>query len=159
MENDVAYQLVPPHCHICNTAERAIHTFKEHFVSGLAYMYPDFPMHLWDRLLHQAAKTLNLLRTSILYPQLSAAVRLYGPVDYNKTSFAPPGCNIIAHEKPNQRQTWAPHGKHEYSLGPVMQHYWCQSVYITSSNATSILHRQTLHGHPGNELCIEAPSP
>jgi hypothetical protein len=26
--NDVGYQLVPPHCHRCNSAERAIHTFK-----------------------------------------------------------------------------------------------------------------------------------
>jgi hypothetical protein len=34
--NDVEYQLVPPHCHRRNDAERAIHTFKEHFVAGLA---------------------------------------------------------------------------------------------------------------------------
>jgi hypothetical protein len=33
--NDIAYQLVPPHCHRCNAAERAIRTFKEHFVAGL----------------------------------------------------------------------------------------------------------------------------
>jgi hypothetical protein len=26
--NDVNYQLLPPHCHRCNAAERAIHTFK-----------------------------------------------------------------------------------------------------------------------------------
>jgi hypothetical protein len=35
-ENDVEYQLVSPHCHRCNAAERAIRTFKEDFVSGLA---------------------------------------------------------------------------------------------------------------------------
>jgi hypothetical protein len=28
--NDVEYQLVPPHCHRRNAAERAIRTFKEH---------------------------------------------------------------------------------------------------------------------------------
>jgi hypothetical protein len=33
--NDIAYQLVPPHCHRRNAAERAIRTFKEHFVAGL----------------------------------------------------------------------------------------------------------------------------
>jgi hypothetical protein len=27
-ENDMTYQLVPPHCHRRNTAERAIRTFK-----------------------------------------------------------------------------------------------------------------------------------
>jgi hypothetical protein len=34
--NDVAYQLVPPHCHRRNADERAIRTFKEHFVAGIS---------------------------------------------------------------------------------------------------------------------------
>jgi hypothetical protein len=101
--NDVGYQLVPPHCHRCNAAERAIRTFKEHFVAGLSSVDPTFPLHLWDRLLPQAEMTLNLLRTWILHPQLSAAVHFHGLVDYNKTAFALPGCKIIAHEKPVNR--------------------------------------------------------
>jgi hypothetical protein len=48
--NDVEYQLVPPHCHRRNAAERAIPTFKEHFVAGLSSVDPNFPLHLWDRL-------------------------------------------------------------------------------------------------------------
>jgi hypothetical protein len=52
-------------------------------------------------------------------------------VDYNKTAFAPPGCKIIAHEKPAKRRTWAPHGQHGYSLGPTMHHYQFQNVYIS----------------------------
>jgi hypothetical protein len=95
--NDVDYQLVPPHCHRRNAAERAIHTFKEHFVAGLASVDPYFPLHLWDRLLPQAELTLNILRASIQHPQLSAAAHFHGMVDYNKTAFAPPGCRIIAH--------------------------------------------------------------
>jgi hypothetical protein len=50
-DNDIAYQLVPPHCHRRNAAERAIRTFKEHFVAGLSSVDPSFPLHLWDRLL------------------------------------------------------------------------------------------------------------
>jgi hypothetical protein len=61
--NDIAYQLVLPHCHRRNTAKRATRTFKEHFVTGLFSVDPSFPMHLWDRLLPQAEITLNLLRT------------------------------------------------------------------------------------------------
>jgi hypothetical protein len=57
--NDIAYQLVPPHCHRRNAAERAIRTFKEHFVAGLSSVDPSFPMHLWDRLLPQAEITVN----------------------------------------------------------------------------------------------------
>jgi hypothetical protein len=76
--NNIAYQLVPPHCHRCNAAERAIRTFKEYFVAGLSSVDPSFPMHLWDRLLPQAEITLNILWTSRLHPQLSAAAHYHG---------------------------------------------------------------------------------
>jgi hypothetical protein len=113
-ENDMTYQLVPPHCHRRNVAERAIRTFKENFVTGLSSVDPYLPMHLWDRLLSQAEITLNLLRTSRLHPQLSAAAHFHGLIDYNKTVFAPPGCKIIAHETPSQKRTWAPPGQPGY---------------------------------------------
>jgi hypothetical protein len=90
-KHDIAYQLVPPHCHRRNAAERAIRTFKEHFVAGISSVDPSFPLQLWDRLLPQTEITLNLLRTSRLHPQLSAAAHFHGIVDYNKTAFAPPG--------------------------------------------------------------------
>jgi hypothetical protein len=38
--NNIAYQLVPPHCHRRNAAEHAIRTFKEHFVAGLSSVDP-----------------------------------------------------------------------------------------------------------------------
>jgi hypothetical protein len=98
--NDVEYQLVPPRCHRINAAERAIRTFKEHFLAGLASVDPTFPLHLWDMLLPQAEITLDILRTSRLHPQLSAAAHFHGLVDYNKTAFAPPGFKIIEQEKP-----------------------------------------------------------
>jgi hypothetical protein len=39
--NNIAYQLVPPHCHRINAAERAIRTFTEHFMAGLSSFDPD----------------------------------------------------------------------------------------------------------------------
>jgi hypothetical protein len=81
--NDAEYQFVPPHCHHRNAAERAIRNFKEHFVGGLSSVDPAFPLHLWDIILPQAEITLNILRTSRLYPQLSAAAHFHGLVDYN----------------------------------------------------------------------------
>jgi hypothetical protein len=145
--NDIVYQLVPPHCHRRNAAERAIRTFKEHFVAGLSSVDPSFPMHLWDRLLPQAEITLNLLRTSRLHPQLSVTAHYHGLVDYNKTAFAPPGCKIIAHEKPGKRRTWAPHGQHGYSLGPAMHHYRCQNVYISTTASERIVDTLELFPH------------
>ena len=41
-------QLVPPDTHRRNLAERAIQTFKSHFISILAGVDNDFPMQLWD---------------------------------------------------------------------------------------------------------------
>jgi hypothetical protein len=146
--NDVEYQLVPPHCHRRNAAERAIRTFKEHFVAGLSSVDPTFPLHLWDRLLPQEEITLNFLRTSRLHPHLSTAAHYHDLVDYNKRAFAPPGCKIIAHEKPGKRRTLAPHGKHGYSLGPAMHHYRCQNVYISSTASERIV--GTLEFFPHN---------
>jgi hypothetical protein len=146
--NDVEYQLLLPHCHRRNAAERAIRTFKEHFVAGLSSVDPTFPLHLWDILFPQAELILNLLRTSRLHPQLSAASHFHGFIDYNKTSFTPPGCKIIVHEKPAERCTWAPCGQHGYSLGPVMHHYRCQNVYIAATASERIV--DTLEFPPHN---------
>jgi hypothetical protein len=128
-----------PHCHRRNAAERAIRTFKEHFVAGISSVDPKFLLNLWDRLLPQAEITLNLLWTSRLHPPLSAAAHFHGLVDYIKTSFSPSGCKIIAHEKPGKRRTWAPHGQHGYYLGPAMNHYRCQNMYIAATASESIV--------------------
>ena len=45
------YQLVPAHIHRRNAAERAIRTFKAHFLAILAGVVEDFPKYLWDLLL------------------------------------------------------------------------------------------------------------
>jgi hypothetical protein len=103
---------------------------------------------LWERLLPQAELTLNLLRKSRQYPQLSAAPHFHGMIDYNKTDFAPPRCKIIAHEKPAKLRTWAPHGQHGYSLGPEMHHYRCQNVYISATASERIV--DTLESFPHN---------
>jgi hypothetical protein len=57
----VDYQLAPPHCHQRDSAERAIRTWKNHFIAGLASTNKQFPLHLWDQLIPQTVTTLNLL--------------------------------------------------------------------------------------------------
>ena len=49
----INYQFVPPKTHKSNAVERAIHTFKSHFISILAGVAHDFPRNLWDLLLPQ----------------------------------------------------------------------------------------------------------
>jgi hypothetical protein len=113
-------------------------------------------MHLWDRLLSQAEITLNLLRTSRLHHQLSAAAHYHGLVDYNKTAFSPAGCKIIDHEKLGKRRTWAPHGQHGYSLGPPLHHYRCQNVYMSTTASDRIV--DTLEFFPHNYQMPELSS-
>jgi hypothetical protein len=107
---DIQFQLVPPHVHRQNAAERAIQTFKNHFVAMLCSTYKQFPIHLWDRLIPQAVITLNLLRQSLLNPRLSAHAQLNGLLDYNKTPLAPPRTKVIIHKKTDHRGSWSPYG-------------------------------------------------
>jgi hypothetical protein len=138
-DNDVDYQLVPPGIHRRNAAERAIRTFKNHFIAGLCSVDKNFPIHLWDRLLPQAEITLNLLRGSRINPKLSAWAQVHGAFDFNRTPLGPPGCRVVAHEKPAKRKTWAPHGLDGWYVGPAMESYRCHTVWIWETRATRII--------------------
>jgi hypothetical protein len=63
-KNSMTFQLVPPHNHCQNIAEKAIQTFKAHFIAILCGTDKLFPLHLWCQLLPQAEHTLNMLRPS-----------------------------------------------------------------------------------------------
>ena len=63
-DKDCELMLVEPHNHRVNAAERAIQTFKDHFISALATTDSEFPLQLWDRLTSQVETTLNLMRAS-----------------------------------------------------------------------------------------------
>ena len=69
------FQLVPPGMHHRNAAERAIRTFKNHFIAGLCSVDKDFPLNLWDKLFPQAKFTLNLLCGSRLNPNQVVGAR------------------------------------------------------------------------------------
>ena len=101
-QNDTTFQLVPPHDHRKNIAEKAIQTFKSHFIAILCGTAENFPMNLWDRLLPQAEMTLNLLRQSRLVPKVSTYAHLYGQHDYNSHPLAPLGCEVEAYVTPNK---------------------------------------------------------
>ena len=129
-ENGTTYQLVPPHTHRRNLAERAIQTFKNHFKAGLASVNPQFPLSEWDRLLEQANITLNLLRSARVNPKLSAYSYIFGDFNFTSTPMAPPGTKIVAHIKPNNRGTWELNGEVGWYVGPSMQHYRCVRCYF-----------------------------
>ena len=46
MEKEIKYQVVPPHQHRRNPAERAIRTFKNHFIAGLCSTDEKIPFNV-----------------------------------------------------------------------------------------------------------------
>ncbi|KAI2500612.1 hypothetical protein MHU86_13833 [Fragilaria crotonensis] len=137
-DEGIDFQLAPPGVHRRNAAERAIRTFKNHFIGGLCSVDKHFPLHLWDRLLPQALVTLNLLRSSRINPKLSAWSQLHGQFDFNRTPIAPPGIRVLVHDKPATRGTWAPHALDGWYVGPALDSYRCYSVWMFDSRATRI---------------------
>ena len=71
-KNNVKFQKVPPHQKRRNAAERAIQTWKTHFLAGLVLIPPGFPIGEWDRLIMQGELNLILLRNARANPKLSA---------------------------------------------------------------------------------------
>jgi len=137
-KHKIDYQLVPPHVHCRNAVERAIQTFKHHFLSGLATADPDFPVNEWDRLLPQATLTLNLLRNSRVNTKLSAHAFLHGNFDFSSTPLAPPGTKVLVHSKPKERNSWSFHGKEAWYIGPAPEHYRCVKCYMPSTHSEII---------------------
>ena len=48
---NVDFQLASAGIHRCNKAERAIQTFKNHFISDLYTVDPTSPLNFWDKLI------------------------------------------------------------------------------------------------------------
>ena len=132
---NIMYQLVPPSNHRSNNAERAIKTFKNHFIAGMCNVDKDFHLQLWGRLLHQAATSLHFLRKSRTIPHLSAYTHIFGEFDYNCTPLALPGTRIVIHNIPNDRASWETHGEYGRYTGPATEHCRFHNAYIPKTGA------------------------
>ena len=137
-DETIDFQLAPPRIHRRNAAERAIRTFKNHFIAGLCSVDKNFPLHLWDKLLPQAEITLNLLRGSRLNPKLLSHAQMHGHFDFNRTPLAPPGIRVLVHIKPSERTTWSPHGADGWYTGPALESYRCYTVWLWDTRSTRI---------------------
>ena len=136
--NKCTVELTPPDIHRQNVAERAIQTFKNHFVSVLAGLDDSFPIHQWDRLLPQTITTLNLLRQSNVAPNVSAYAYHHGQFDYNRMPLAPLGCAVQFHIKPKNRKTWGEHSMDGWYVRTSPEHYRCHEIYVKATRQTRI---------------------
>jgi hypothetical protein len=96
-------------------------------------------MHLWDKTLPQAEMTVNFLRGLRINPKLSAWEQIHGRYDFNKTPIAPVGIKVLAHEKPDNRRTWAPHAFEAWYVGPALNHYRCFTVWSKETRQLRIV--------------------
>ena len=134
-KHKISFQLAPPHIHRRNAAERAIRTFKNHFVASFSTTDPSFPVSKLDRLLDQATITLNLLRQSRVNPKLSTYAYLFGNYDFNRCPMGPPGTRVVVHDKPNQRASWEHHGTPDWYIGPSLEHYCTMKCYMPATGS------------------------
>ena len=155
IKNDwvATYQLVPPSAHIQNIAEKAIRTFKAHFLEMLAGVYPDFPKYMWDNLLVQTELTINLLKQTTLNQIMSAWEYYNGAFDYSATPLGPLGCKIMIHNTYNTRKSWDQRGREGFSVGPALHHYRCiqsidgKTTTLITTDTVQYLHRYLTQSH------------
>ena len=83
-----------------NISERALQTWKAHTIGALSGVSDTLPLGLWDKLLPQLDKQVNLLRFSNIYPKACSWTVLNGAHDFNKHPLAPLGAEIQMLENP-----------------------------------------------------------
>mgnify|MGYP003325311313 CR=1 FL=1 len=129
-KENIKLQLVEPHNHRVNAAERAIQTFKNHFIAGMCTTDKDYPLALWHHNIRQAQDTLNMLRTSRVHPKISAYHVLEGTHDFNRVPYAPPGTRATIFDPPETRTSWGPRSIDAWYLHPAYDHYRCWTFYV-----------------------------
>eukprot|EP00957_Ditylum_brightwellii_P037761 2855494-Ditylum_brightwellii.AAC.1 len=124
--------------HRQNAAEKAIQTWKNHFLAGLESLPKDFPIIHWCRLMPQANITLNLLRPCRQNTALSAYAAIHGSYAFEATPMAPPGTKAYIHIKLHKRVSWGFKAEDAWYVGPAMEHFRCYKVVMKQSTTQRI---------------------
>jgi hypothetical protein len=126
----IEWELVPPHNHRRNVAEKGIQTAKGHIIANLLGCDDTFPLREWHRLLPQIELTLNMLRASNVVPTVSAHLYFYGVHDYNRIPLAPLGCATQCFTGMEQRSSFGSHSCDSWYIGMSNKHYRCYKVFV-----------------------------
>ena len=118
------FQLVDPHNYAVNASERAIQVLKNRFISGLCPTHPDFPVFLWDCVLPQGLRTLNIIQNPRTNKRLSAEAYPKKNDDFNKHLMAPPGKISEIFVYTTISCTLYQHGTNVWGIGYPRYLYW-----------------------------------
>jgi len=136
---NIPFQYVPPEDHRSNRAERAIQSFKNHFISILATIDDTFPMAQWDELLLQTELTLSFLRPFAGNTKISSYQGIHGvPYDWLAHPMAPAGTKVKIYDSAEARESWQPHSSDGWYLGPALKHYRSYHVIRKESMRPSV---------------------
>ena len=140
---NVNIQLVEPHNHRVNAAERAIQTLKNHLIAGLSTWDASFPSLLWNKIVPQAQDSINMLRTSRVHPRLLAYSVLEGIHDFNRHPWALLGTRGTIFNPPETRTSFGPHAIDAWYIGPAPQHYCCYNFFLPSTRGICTIRQVT----------------
>ena len=98
-EVKIEFNFIAAGNHRANKAERAIQSWKNHFIAGIATVDPDFPMTQWPNFLLQAELTLNHLRPFADNDKISAYEGIFkSKYDFQAHPIAPIGTKVVVYE-------------------------------------------------------------
>ena len=160
VSKNIEVEYVPPGDHRTNPAERAIRTGKNHLIASLASCHISFPPDLWHLLLPTIELTLNSQRPWKPEPSRSAYDGMHGsPPDFYAHPIHPVGQLCVVHDPPAHRSSWDQHGLLAHYLGPGMDHYRCDLVFVSKTQATRYSHTVAHYPDPLFHWALPAPPP
>ena len=118
--------------HRRNLAEKAIQTWKDHFVSVFSGTADSSPLHLWCQII-------TLLRQSYVVTKILVYAYLYGGYNYSTMPFVPIGMEMLIHKKPRWRKTFVKHCVKAYGLSTSPENYRCWDLWVREICATRVL--------------------
>jgi hypothetical protein len=156
----VIVERVPPNQNCANKAERAIQTFRNHFLSILVGAHPNFPINQWQHLLPQAEANLNMMHA---WPDNMAISAYHGihrkPYDFQSVA---PSWSPTTPAAPNGTTT----GASAFTSAPPSP-----TIALTAASSSptptlrasatascSIRHPSFSQVHPGLTNCFNSPN-
>eukprot|EP00804_Cyclotella_cryptica_P022388 CCRYP_021035-RA/>CCRYP_021035-RA protein AED:0.38 eAED:0.38 QI:0/0/0/1/0/0.25/4/0/584 len=128
-------------------AERAIRTWKNHFVAIRAGTPSTYRLSNWCKDLEQTDITLNMMQPCTQNPKLSAHKAMEGMFSFDATPMAPISTECMVHVKPSCQQTWGYHAFKAWYFAPALNHYCCIRV-VTNTGAMQTTDTFTFLHHP-----------
>ena len=135
-EKNLTYQIASPGDHRLLPVERAIQTFKNHFILILYGADRIFPANQWDRLLPQTVMTLNMVRRSRINPRLLAYQQIWGNYDFNRHPMGIVECKTIVHLRPREKPCYSLYNIDGFYIESAMDSFQNFICYVLSTRDT-----------------------